>query len=114
MPGRSAGHFLLENVMKNSELLNSNKRSLSPLAKQRRYLLRCLVQKNACPNCGHRLNFFEAAKIDIDSWQGEVSGLKCNCSACNRQINYVVPFLAVGGSGGWQWHLEPIKPDERR
>ena len=60
--------------MKNSELLMTKRQDLDPIEKQRRYVLRCLVQENACPNCGHKLNFFEGADIAIDSVGGVVTG----------------------------------------
>jgi hypothetical protein len=96
--------------MKNSELLATNRRNLPPVEKQRRFVLRSLVQKNTCPNCGHALNFFEAADTNIDDWSGSVSDTPCRCSACKRDLRYDVPFLAVGGNGGWLWHLIPIEP----
>ena len=91
--------------MRNSELLITKRQDLDPLEKQRRYILRCLVQKNACPNCGHMLNFFEGAGIAIDEWQDKAGG-----TACNRALRYVVPFLGLSGNGGWHWDLVPIDP----
>jgi hypothetical protein len=98
--------------MKNTELLTSQRHDLDPLEKQRRYILRCLAQKNACPNCGHLLNFFEGAGIDIDDWADKAGGTRCRCSACGRALEYVVPFLVLGGNGGWNWHLVPIDPTQ--
>jgi hypothetical protein len=100
--------------MKNSELLISNRSDLDPLDKQRRYVLRCLVQKNACPNCARLLNFFEGAGIDIDEWADKAGGTPCRCSACGRALKYVVPFLVLGGNGGWNWHLVPIDQAHNR
>lgn len=100
--------------MKNSELLTSQRHDLDPLEKQRRYILRCIVQKNACPNCGHLLNFFEGAGIDIDNWADKAGGTPCRCSACGRALEYVVPFLVLGGNGGWNWHLVPIDPTQAK
>jgi len=97
--------------MKNSELLTTKRQNLPPLEKQRQYILRCLIQKNVCPNCGHALNFFEGARIDIDDWQGKAGDTPCGCTSCKRQLRYVVPFL-FAGNGGWQWHLVPIQPED--
>jgi hypothetical protein len=94
--------------MKNSELLTTKRQDLDRIGKQRRYVLRCLVQNNACPNCGHMLNFFEGAGIAIDAWRDKAGGTPCRCTACNRALRYVVPFLVLGGHGGWHWHLVPI------
>lgn len=96
--------------MRNSELLTTKRQNLDPIEKQRRYILRCLVQNNACPNCGHMLNFFEGAGIAIDEWQDRASATPCRCTACNRELRHVVPFLVLGGNGGWYWHLVPIDP----
>ena len=96
--------------MKNSQLLIGERKNLPPLEKQRQYVLRCLVQRNACPNCGHALNFFEGASMNIDVWQDEVGETPCECTACKRELRYTVPFLAVGGNGGWHWDLVPIDP----
>jgi hypothetical protein len=58
------------------------------------------------------LNFFEGAGIDIDDWDDKPGGTSCRCTACERELVYVVPFLAATGNGGWHWHLVPIKPQE--
>ena len=97
--------------MKNSELLTTKRQNLPPVEKQRRYVLHCLVQKNACPNCGHALNFFEGAGIDIDDWRSEAGDTPCRCTACRRRLRYDVPLLGVAGNGGWHWHLLPIIPE---
>jgi hypothetical protein len=94
--------------MKNSELLTTTRQNLDPIEKQRRYVLRCLVQNNPCPNCGHMLNFFDGARIDIDEWQDKVTSTLCRCPACERALGYVVPRLVLGGNGGWHWDLVPI------
>jgi hypothetical protein len=94
--------------MKNSELLTSTRQYLDPIEKQRRYVLRRLVQKNVCPNCGHKLNFFEGAGITIDDWRDKAGGTPCRCTAYGRGLVYVVPYLVLGGNGGWHWDLVPI------
>jgi hypothetical protein len=98
--------------MKNSELLTSKRQNLSSIEKQRQFLLRCLIQKNACPNCARQFNFFEAAGIDVDDWHGVAGDTPCRCTACKRELIYVVPFLAIGGNGGWHWQLVPIVSKE--
>lgn len=98
--------------MKNSELLTTKRQDLDHIEKQRRYILRCLVQNNACPSCGHMLNFFEGAGIAIDAWQDKVGGTSCRCAACQRALIYVVPRLVLGGNGGWHWELVPIDPQK--
>jgi hypothetical protein len=99
--------------MRNSELLTTKRRDLEPVEKQQQYVLRSLVQKNACPSCGHMLNFFEGSGIDIDDWEDRPGATACRCTACKRAIEYVVPVLAGrGGNGGWYWHLTPISPPE--
>jgi hypothetical protein len=97
--------------MKNSELLTTKGHNLPPIEKQRQYVLRCLVQKNACPNCGHALNFFEGARVDIDDWEDKPGPTSCECTVCKRELVYVVPFLATAGNGGWHWHLVPVDPE---
>ena len=96
--------------MKNSELLATTRTDLDPIEKQRGYVLRCLVQKNACPNCGHTLNFFEGAAITLDDWIDTTGATPCRCTACERALKYVVPFLVLGGNGGWHWQLVPVDP----
>ena len=98
--------------MKNSELLTAERRSLTPTEKQQQFVLRSLVQKNSCPNCGHMLDFFEGAAIDIDVWEDKPGRTACHCVACKRDLDYVVPALAAGGNGGWHWHLVPTTPSE--
>jgi hypothetical protein len=93
--------------MKNSELLTTQPQNLDAIEKQQRYVLRCLVQKNSCPNCGYSLNFFEGAGIDIDDWQDNAACTRCQCPACGSPLQYVVPRLVLGGNGGWHWELLP-------
>lgn len=95
--------------MKNSELLTAKGQNLPPIEKQRQYVLRCLVQKNACPNCGHALNFFEGARVEIDDWEDKPGPTPCECTVCKRELVHVVPVVATGGNGGWHWHLVPIQ-----
>jgi hypothetical protein len=96
--------------MKNSELLKRDRRSLTGLDRQRHYVLATLVTKNRCPNCGTQQNFFEGSGIAIDDWQDIAGGTPCRCIACGRELNYVVPFFAMLGRGGWYWSLVPIAP----
>jgi hypothetical protein len=98
--------------MKNSELLTTERQNLPALDKQRQFILRCLTQKNACPNCAHPHNFFEAAGMDVDDWHGLLDDTPCRCTACKRQLSYIVPLLAYGGNGGWHWQLVPIGFEE--
>jgi hypothetical protein len=100
----------VENCDENSELLTTKGHNLPPIEKQRQYVLRCLVQKNACPNCGHALNFFEGARVDIDDWEDKLGAPFCECNVCKRELIYVVPFLATAGNGGWHWQLVPMDP----
>jgi hypothetical protein len=96
--------------MQNSKLLTAKDQNLSHTEKQHRYVLRCLVQKNACPNCGYQLNFFEGAGVDIDNWEDKPGPTDCKCTVCKRELVYVVPVVAGGGNGGWRWHLVPMDP----
>jgi predicted RNA-binding Zn-ribbon protein involved in translation (DUF1610 family) len=96
--------------MKNSELLSATHSGLELIEKRRRYVLRCLVQHNPCPNCGQMLNFFDGAGIDIDDWYDKAGVTPCRCTACGRTLQYVVPRLVLGGNGGWHWDLAPIGP----
>src|SRR5258705_8422845 len=66
--------------MKNSELLTVQRRNLTPTEKQQQFVLRSLIQQNACPNCGHRLNFFEGAAIDLDDWEDKSGLTACKCT----------------------------------
>lgn len=98
--------------MKNSELLKADKSRLDPLDRQRQFILQRLVCKNPCPNCGHRLDYFEAAGIPIDAWDDTSrEGAFC-CSVCRRALEYVLPFIAFGSNGGWHWSLVPVTPSE--
>lgn len=81
--------------MKNSELLTTQRQDLDPIEKQHRYILRCLVQKNACPNCGHMLNFFEGAGIDIDDWKDRAARTPCRCRPANANSYMASP--------SWSW-----------
>jgi hypothetical protein len=94
--------------MKNSELLATEDQKLRLIERQLRYVLRCLVQKNACPNCGYLLNFFEGAGIEIDDWSDTPDAISCSCAECRRALKYAVPLIPGGGNGGWHWRLVPI------
>ena len=96
--------------MKNSELLTTTHQNMTRIEKQRRYILRSLVQKNECPNCGNWLNFFEGAGVEIDDWSSHGDPASCRCNECKRGLIYTVPFFALSGNGGWLWRLAPIEP----
>ena len=98
--------------MKNSELLTVQRRNLTPTEKQQQFVLRSLIQQNACPNCGHRLNFFEGAAIDLDDWEDKSGLTACKCTACKRALEYVVPVIAGTGNGGWHWRLVQLTASE--
>ena len=94
--------------MKNSELLATEDQTLRLIERQRQYVLRCLVQKNACPNCGCLINFFEGAGIHIDDWNDKPDVTYCSCAGCKRALKYAVPLIPGGGHGGWHWRLVSI------
>jgi hypothetical protein len=86
--------------MKNSELLATDDQQLRLIDRQRRQVLMRLAQKNACPGCAYRLDYFDAADVDIDDWQGDANVADCHCTNCRRELVYTVPLIAGTGSGG--------------
>ncbi len=91
-------------TMTNTELLHARPDLLTGVDRQRQFLLRLWSQQQPCPNCGTLLNVFEAArrKIDeIDTLSG--AELKYRCTACERELQHVVPLVSIGLP--WEWRL---------
>lgn len=93
--------------MKNSELLATTKDDqVYAIDRQRRFILRTLIEKKSCPNCGAKLNYFEATGIgvdDLDLIKGHAADHVGKCPTCKRTLEHTIPML-----GGWYWHLVPV------
>lgn len=100
-------------MMTNSEILNSGSPAhlFTSIDKQRRFILRQIVQDRPCPNCGTMQNLFIAAGVDVDdldlmSGTGfEQRPMKCVC--CRRALKWTLPWP----TGVWYWRLEPVRPE---
>jgi hypothetical protein len=93
-------------------ILNSPPDLLTSLQRQRRFLALQYQQPQPCPNCKTLQNVYEASRIPIEQFDFTASGTPpCFCTACGRQLEFVVPFIAVGGGPNWHWSLVPVKPE---
>jgi hypothetical protein len=123
--------------MKNSELVSftGKDRLLSDVDKQRRYVLRSLLDSQPCPNCGRHQSVVDASGVKslndfepsdyTDYGRGEVAHLgeqhevvrpatleePFRCYNCQRRLKRVVPFIKMT-PGGWQWELVPESEEE--
>jgi hypothetical protein len=95
-------------MLTNTELLadTGSPYLLTTIDRQRRYLLRMLIQAKRCPNCSALVNYFAALRIAIDDLDlmkpGDDHG---ECPRCHRGLIKVLPL-----SGSWHWTLAPIAP----
>jgi len=91
--------------MTNRELLQTPEGLLGQLDKQRLFLLRTDGTPKPCPACKRLVNAFDAAGIDLDSYDFGVTKYEYRCSSCSARLEQVVPLFASGGSL-WHWQLE--------
>jgi len=94
--------------MKNSELRDYEPaKLLTSIERQKKLILQEYSVQQGCPNCGHKLNIFEALGIDIDDYNtGDVYEGRTECTACHRELKMVVPFISMGTH--WHWSLVPV------
>jgi hypothetical protein len=91
--------------MTNRDLLKRPKELLSELNKQRQYLLRVGGTPMPCPACKKSCNVFEAAGIDLDSYDFGATELSYRCPHCSAELEQVVPLFPAFGHV-WHWHLK--------
>jgi len=91
--------------MTNRELLQGPEELLGPLDKQRLFLLRTDGTPRPRPACKRPVNVFDAAGIDIDSYDFGATKYEYHCTGCSALLEQVVPLFASGGSL-WHWHLD--------
>ena len=91
--------------MTNQELLQAPEQVLGEVDRQRLYLLRVEGTPALCPACRRPLNAFEAAGIDLDSYDFGVTKYDYRCPDCGAELEQVVPFLA-GGGPLWYWQFQ--------
>ncbi len=87
--------------MTNRELLNTPKRLLSEVDKQRLFLLRVESAPMPCPACKKACNAFEAAGIAVDAYDFGRTGHNYTCPACGAELEQVVPLFSIGPLWGW-------------
>jgi hypothetical protein len=88
--------------MTNRELLNTPKRLLSEVDKQRLFLLRVESAPMPCPACKKACNAFEAAGIAVDAYDFGRTGYDYTCPACGAELEQVVPLFSIGPLWAWQ------------
>lgn len=92
---------------KNSDLLKLPHEVLGEIERQMVYLIRIDLNANPCPVCKKMLNFFEAAGITIDDYDGGSTKYQCRCPSCTAPLTQVIPFYPYG-NGGWFWDTDPV------
>jgi hypothetical protein len=90
--------------MTNRELLQADGQTLSPVDRQRQYVLRVELMPMACPACLQPVNAIAAAGIEIDGYRfGQVKH-EYRCPHCQAELEQIVPAFAVGPP--WHWQLK--------
>jgi hypothetical protein len=93
--------------VKNSELVTAPNKLLGAIEQQKQHILRINSVRMPCPNCGHKLNVFEAMNVSIDDYEtGALLEANTHCTACKRKLCYTVPIVSAGNP--WHWTLVPI------
>jgi len=87
---------------------------MTGIEKQRLYILRILSSLRDCPNCAHRLNYFDAmfrgGDVDaMDLTKTQATDHVGTCPSCKRGLLYTLPFI-----GDWYFRLVPAETDDRR
>ena len=94
----------------NSKILaTSDRRLLTGLQKQVRFLMDVHLVRKPCPNCGEVHSVPEAAGVEnIDDYdfgkRGDRGDRIGPCRACKRTLIYVQPIV-----GDWHWSLDPAE-----
>lgn len=91
--------------MTNRDLLKTPEQLLGELDRQRLFLLRVEGAPVPCPACQKLVNTFDAAGIDIDSYDFGVTKYAYRCPACAAELEQVVPFITAGAHP-WHWQLK--------
>jgi uncharacterized protein (UPF0212 family) len=91
--------------MTNRELLNTPEKLLKELDRQRLYLLRIDGTSMPCPACKKPVNLFDAAGIELDSYDFGVTKYAFRCPACGAALEQIVPFISGGGEL-WHWQIK--------
>jgi len=130
--------------MKNSELLTipTTNKLLSVTDQQKRFMLKEMSYKLACPNCNTPQNLFEASGVAIDNWDfnktrmiekedpirkcfvksqsdqeelviGGSNAYEFHCINCKRQLVEQIPLVRVSNPG-WHWSIVPIEVEATR
>ncbi len=97
--------FLKLNPIKDPELveklLGMNKRNLTSIEQQQRYVLEMHRHPMPCPVCLHKVNLYDAA--DGTKIVGALYRGKYTCPSCSVELAEVVPFVMQPGTTGWHW-----------
>ena len=72
--------------MTNREILKTSKQVLTELERQRHFVLQVDGTPMPCPACQTKVNLFDAAGIDIDSYDFGTTKHAYRCPSCRRRI----------------------------
>lgn len=88
---------------------------LTPIERQKRYLLTQALARSTCPSCGRWCTLLEACGVDLDQWDFTLTNDQrtYKCPTCGRELLYTLPLMIQGGFPGWHWTLKPITHQER-
>jgi hypothetical protein len=86
----------------NEEIMMTRTAWLSPIEKQRRFLLEQALMTCPCPNCNKPSNRFAAANIALNDFTFDGAELDYACPHCKTPLTVVVPLM-VFGARKWLW-----------
>jgi hypothetical protein len=99
--------------MTNREVLNTPKKVLGALDRQRQLLLQLVLLAQPCPACERPLNVLDAAGLDIDRYDCDgADEPPFHCPGCGAVLERSLPLFAHGGPP-WSWRLDSEWPRAR-
>jgi hypothetical protein len=108
-PGSSPSPALLEDPVTNRELLNAPRESLSPVERQKQFILRVQRTPSSCPACRELVDALTASGLDVDRFEFGVETPPFRCPHCSAVLEQVVPLVAAGSLWHWQVNHDWLK-----
>lgn len=84
------------------ELSEKSVKFLTPLEKQRRFLVEVYSIAKPCPYCEHKFNVWEAGD---ENWSWD-SKSEYHCPNCGERVRYMVPLVSTTGPYFWGKYLD--------
>ena len=97
--------MITTNGLTNTQILETgDKRLLTSIQKQVRFIMEEYLQRKRCPNCGELHSVPEASGKTVDDFNFSNSGgdRAGPCRKCGRTLIFTLPII-----GGWHWRLDP-------